>query len=124
MSLANTINNIRADPTTGPLRQVIAIAQGRYWILTIPASTLWSPIGPWNEDVQFMTGQLEEGAGGYLHWQILVAFKKKLRFARVKSYFPKETHLELTRSEAADEYVTKDDTAVPGTTFTYDNLLI
>jgi hypothetical protein len=32
--------------------------------------------------------------------------------------------LELTRSEAADEYVTKDDTAVPGTTFTYDNLLI
>lgn len=36
---------------------------------------------------------------------------------KAKSYFCAQAHLELTRSEAADEYCWKDDTAVPNTMF-------
>lgn len=53
----------------------------------------------------------------YLHWQVLVIFKKKIRLAGVKRVFGDYAHCEPSRSAAADEYVWKDDTSVEGTRF-------
>lgn len=96
--------------------------QGRYWLLTIPQH-LFTPYHP--ASIQFMVGQLERGNDtGYLHWQIMVAFKTKIRLAGVKKLFGDEIHAELTRSDAAEAYVSKEDTAVAGTQFTFGSRAI
>lgn len=88
--------------------------QGRYWILTIPQH-LFTPFKP--ESVCWIRGQLEIGEGtGFCHWQLVVGFTAKVRLARVRAIFG-NIHGELTRSEAANEYVFKSDTAVAGTQF-------
>lgn len=48
---------------------------------------------------------------------MVVGFKTHVRLSAVKSTFGDECHAELTRSAAADEYVHKDETSVPGTRF-------
>lgn len=91
------------------------MSQGRYWILTIPQH-LFTPFLP--TQVAFLTGQLEHGSNtGYLHWQVMVAFKTKVRLAAIKKLFGNEVHCELTRSSAADAYCNKEDTRVAGTQF-------
>lgn len=67
--------------------------------------------------VKYIKGQLESGAGGYLHWQIIVTFSEPVRLAAVKSIYGTTCHAEPTRSAAAGAYVWKDDTAVIGTRF-------
>lgn len=54
---------------------------------------------------------------GYLHWQIMVIFKKKVVRSKVKAIFGDSCHCDPTRSEAADDYVWKEDTRVPNTQF-------
>lgn len=111
-------------------------AQAKYWILTIPHAS-FTPYLP--EQCSFIKGQLERGEStttsnvvgstqsereqgpsvepsGYLHWQVLVHFKKKLRLRGVRDIFG-PWHAEPTRSEAASDYVWKDDTSIPGTRF-------
>lgn len=90
-----------------------AQAIGRYWILTIPHHEFvpYLPVG-----IQWIKGQLESGAGGYLHWQVVIAFPKNARPSAVRNIFGPH-HCELTRSDAAIDYVWKDDTAVAGTRF-------
>jgi len=56
------------------------------------------------------------GHDGYLHWQLVVIFNSKIRRRGVLDVFG-AVHAEPTRSEAAEEYVWKDDTAVAGTRF-------
>lgn len=91
------------------------MSQGLYWILTIPHAD-FLPYQP--PTVAYIAGQLERGAeSGYLHWQILVAFKNKVRLAAVKKLFGQSVHAELSRSAAARDYVWKDETAVAGTRF-------
>lgn len=93
--------------------------QGRYWILTIPRDA-WTPPSTINSlsDVAYVRGQLERGGStGYFHWQLLVTFTKKVSLRVVKRVFGSTAHAELSRSEAADQYVWKDDTAVPDTRF-------
>lgn len=91
------------------------MSQGRYFLLTIPHH-FFTPYLP--NDCQYIRGQLERGEGtGYLHWQILVAFKTKVRFCVVKRIFGEECHVELSRSSAANEYVWKQETRVEGTQF-------
>ena len=91
------------------------MSQGIYWLLTIPHAD-FTPYQPPN--VQYLRGQLELGSGtGFLHWQLLVAFKQKCRLASVKKTFGNSAHCELSRSVAATEYVWKDDTRVDGTQF-------
>jgi len=87
--------------------------QGRYWILTIPQHEFipYLPAG-----VAWIRGQLERGEGGFLHWQVAVAFPKNVRLAAVRRIFG-PAHAELTRSDAAIDYVWKDDTRVDGTQF-------
>lgn len=91
------------------------MSQGIYWLLTIPHAD-FLPYQP--DDVQYIKGQLEQGAeGGYLHWQVLVAFKSKCRLANVKRVFGQTAHCELSKSKAANDYVWKEDTRVEGTQF-------
>jgi len=91
--------------------------QGVIWILTIPFSA-WSPPSELSDPLVYLKGQREIGADGYDHWQLICYFSSKQSLAGVKRVFPRETHGELTRSAAAEEYVWKDDTAVPNTRFT------
>lgn len=95
----------------GPQRR-----QGVYWMLTIPADD-WEPPEDLPEDITWLRGQQEEGQGGYRHWQILVAFKSKKSLRQCKGAFTESTHCELGRSEAAAEYVWKEDTRIAGTQF-------
>lgn len=89
--------------------------QGIFWILTLPAHD-FLPYLP--TDCQYIVGQLERGdETGYLHWQILCAFKKKSSLRQVKECFGDSCHAELSRSDAARSYVTKEDTRVEGTGF-------
>lgn len=67
--------------------------------------------------ISFIRGQLEHGAGGFVHWQLLIHCDRSRRLAWVKSVFGRSCHAELSRSDAADAYVWKDDTAVQGTRF-------
>lgn len=88
--------------------------QGKYWLLTIPHHGFlpYLPVG-----CCWIRGQLELGESGFLHWQLLVAFSKPTRLAGVRTTFG-AFHAELSRSDAADAYVWKDDTCVdPSTRF-------
>lgn len=91
------------------------MSQGIYWLLTIPHAC-FLPYLP--QSVAYLRGQLESGNDtGYLHWQLLVIFKRKCRLAAVKKVFGDGIHAELSRSSAATDYVWKDDTRVEGTQF-------
>lgn len=89
--------------------------QGRYWLLTIPQHE-FLPYLP--TQLTYIRGQLEQGNNTqYVHWQLLATFKRSVRLAAVKSLFGQSCHAELSRSDAADKYVWKDDTAIPETRF-------
>lgn len=95
-------------------------AQARYWILTIP----FDDFAPDNFElldakVAYIKGQGELGTGesAYKHWQIMVNFKRAVRLAAVKQVFGRTCHAEPTRSDAASQYVWKDETSIEGTRF-------
>lgn len=92
--------------------------QGRYWIGTIHSEHgTWTPPTQLPNNVVWLRGQQERGTeSGTLHWQLFAAFDKKVRLATVKSTIG-NGHWELSRSTAAEEYVFKEDTAVPNTRF-------
>lgn len=85
--------------------------QGIFWILTVPHP---NPIceklvrGELPTDVVWCRGQLEKGESGYLHYQICTAFSKKVSLAAITASFGTRCHAELTRSEAAEAYCTKE----------------
>lgn len=88
--------------------------QARYWILTIPHAHFVPYLPP---DAAFIKGQLERGEQtGYLHWQLVVAFKTKKRLKFVRQIFG-DFNIEPTRSALADDYVWKEDTRINGTQF-------
>lgn len=91
--------------------------QARYWLLTIPFDA-WQPPTELPPNVKLIKGQHERGASGYEHWQVLVIFGRPTRLAGVKSLFGGDRcHAEPSRSAAADQYVWKEDTCVPGSKF-------
>lgn len=92
--------------------------QARYYILTIPHAD-FVPYQP--PTITYIRGQLERGEGGFLHWQIIVHFKSKIRRLGVKSVFGNSCHCEPTRSAAAVDYVWKENTRVEGTQFELGN---
>lgn len=83
---------------------------------TIPFAD-WTPCQP--DGVKWIRGQHERGAGGYEHWQILVAYASKNSLAGCKKLFGPTGHWELTRSESAGDYVWKQDTRVEGSQFEF-----
>lgn len=86
-------------------------------MLTIPEADFSKP-STLLDGFRYMKGQLEEGEGGYRHWQMVVVTLAKCRASAVKRKFARTCHVEKTRSSAANEYVHKDDTCVdPATRF-------
>jgi len=71
-----------------------------------------SPINPFTEGNHGPDTNFE----GFLHWQVIVKFRRKLRLGGVRTIFG-PVHAEPTRSPAALEYVWKDKTAISGTRF-------
>lgn len=89
--------------------------EGRYWMLTIPKAD-WSVPEALDPAICYIKGQQEIGEGGYEHWQLMV-IAKKIRRNALKRLFCQTAHLDLSRSQAAEAYVWKDETAVEGTRF-------
>jgi len=92
------------------------MSQGIYWLLTIPHAD-YTPYP--RQSITWERGQLERGESGYIHWQILVAVKKKCRLGGIKILFGTTAHCELARSDAAADYVWKDDTRIEGTQYEF-----
>lgn len=92
--------------------------QARYWIGTIHLHHgEWSPPTNLPGDCIWLRGQRERGSETNTeHWQLFAAFSKKKRLAGVKASIG-NGHWEPSRSEAAESYVFKDDTAIPNTRF-------
>lgn len=89
--------------------------QARYWLLTIPYESFTPYLPP---NASYIKGQLEQGSTtGYLHWQLVVYYPKKITLNYVKMIFGDACHAEPTRSELASDYVWKEDTAIVGTRF-------
>jgi hypothetical protein len=87
--------------------------QGVYWCATAPYNMFMPYLPP---GIKYIKGQLERGETGYLHWQLLIVCGRSRRLAWIRDVFG-PFHFELSRSDAADAYVWKDDTAVAGTRF-------
>lgn len=91
--------------------------QGRYWLLTLPREA-WCVPETCPAGVAYLKGQAEVGeTTGYEHWQVLAVFVRKSSLRQVKLVFGEACHAELTRSDAADAYVWKEETAVSDTRF-------
>lgn len=84
--------------------RVANVRQARYWIGTIPESD-WEPA--LTSPAIWLTGQLEQGASGFRHYQICFAFSSKKSLRQVTDSFPKKGHYEPTRSSAAELYCNK-----------------
>lgn len=84
-----------------------------FWILTIPHASYTPYLPP---QCTYIKGQLELSDSGFLHWQLVARFEKKVRLPRVRFVFG-EFHAEPTRSANALDYVWKEDTRVLGTQF-------
>jgi hypothetical protein len=63
----------------------------------------------------WLRGQREVGEGGTEHWQLFASFSNKVRLGTIRSLIP--GHWEPSRSQAAEEYVWKEETRVAGTQF-------
>lgn len=84
-------------------------------MLTIPGHNFTPYLPP---GVAYIRGQRERGEEtGYDHWQILAVWPAKIRLGGVQDVFGREIHAELSRSDAADQYVWKEETRVEGTQF-------
>lgn len=90
------------------------MTQGVYWLLTIPHHQFIPYLPP---DISYIKGQLEQGEGGYIHWQILAICQRSRRLNFIKNIFGDQCHAELSRSNAADDYVWKEDTRIENTQF-------
>lgn len=93
--------------------------QGIFWLLTIPfreEGNCGDAIagGSLPPGVCWAKGQKEKGEDtGYVHWQLVVALCNKGSLGAVKRILGcSELHGELSRSEAANAYVCKEDTRV------------
>lgn len=91
--------------------------QGVFWLLTIPypndvvGGIVESKALP--EGLSWLKGQVEKGANtGYEHYQIVAGFSKKMSLSGVVGMFGRGTHAELSRSEAANAYVGKEETRI------------
>lgn len=95
-------------------------AQATYWMLTIPHAQFLPYLPP---TCSYIKGQLEQGANGFLHWQVVAVFKNKTRLGGVREVFG-PAHAEPTKSKAAMDYVWKEETRVGGTQFELGRLAI
>lgn len=98
--------------------------QARHWSITIndtDTGISWDRPdglhGPFST-LAWLRGQKEIGTTtNRPHWQLFATFKRAVRLAAVRKLFGTQSFAEPSRSEAAEEYVFKDDTAIAGTRF-------
>lgn len=95
--------------------------QYRHFLLTIPEND-WTP--DLHELWGYCKGQLEEGEGGYRHWQVYAVARRPTTVTGFKRNLPRTAHVEPTRSQAARDYVWKENTRVSGTPFELGTLNI
>lgn len=92
--------------------------QGIFWLCTLSCAEVPQfpalEVGALPPNVCWIRGQKERGAGGFIHWQFVAAFRKKMSLAAVKDVFGRAVHAELSRSSLANEYVFKEDTRESG----------
>lgn len=90
--------------------------QGIFWLLTVPCPNsvcAGMESGNLPDGLVWCKGQKERGEGtGYEHYQLVVAFPKKVSLPGVTRMFGRSTHGELSRSEAANSYVGKEETRI------------
>jgi len=87
--------------------------QGLYWIATIPRDTYsWPDELP--AGIVWMAGQLEQGQGGYEHFQFVFCTSSKTSLAGIKKILPAGGHYELTRSSSANDYCGKPESRIDG----------
>lgn len=112
-----SIGDVETNGSNGPQPVAPLRRQGRWWILTIPFAD-WEQPTELPSLLAYLHGQQEIGEpSGYHHWQLFCITTRKVSLRQIKSVFTDTTHGELTRTEAAEDYCLKDDTAVPGTQF-------
>lgn len=93
----------------------------KYYILTLPANQ-WVFAPTYLPDaVEYMSGQLELGANGLLHWQFVVYLVERRRSSYVRQMYP-SAHVEATKSAAARKYVHKEETRVDQSQFQIGSL--
>jgi len=84
-------------------------AKARWWIATI-GKDKWDgkklPPG-----AIYAKGQLERGAGGFEHWQVCFQFSEPKRRAHLSKWI-RECFYEPTKSDAALEYVWKEESRI------------
>lgn len=90
--------------------------RSRRWMLTVPAEgekgVSRTEIEDALEPYASYLGQMEQGEGGYLHWQVLVVHDQPIRFSTLKRKLP-TAHLETARDLVkCVAYVQKEDTRV------------
>lgn len=86
----------------------------RYFIITI---SIKDNVFSFQLDKNFFrygVGQVEQGENGFLHWQIYVNTCKPQRISAVQKHLPKGIHIEVTRSNKAEEYCQKDKSRIDG----------
>lgn len=91
----------------------MARRQGTHWLATIPVYGFTPWLAP---GCCYCKGQLEEGEGGFKHWQVVIYFERKKSLHQCRELFG-PYHFELTRSAAAESYVWKEETRIEGTQF-------
>jgi len=90
--------------------------QGKYWLLTdfnvetnydTAVDAFWT-----SKNICWSKGQLEMCPDTQrLHWQFCVCFNKKIRLGGVKTVLGDQVHAELSRSDAASDYVWKEESS-------------
>lgn len=86
--------------------------QGRYFLIT--QSFQYAPYTeyPHIDGIDYLKGQLELGANGFLHWQLVAYFSRKRRLGAVKRLFLGNPHVECVRDrDRAIAYVWKDESS-------------
>jgi len=101
----------RCSLPRGPARR-----QGIFWLLTVPApNDVCGRMeqGELPSELVWAKGQKEQGAEThYEHFQLCVAFSKKVTLTAVKGVFGRTCHGELSRSAAAAEYCHKEQSRI------------
>lgn len=103
------MNNLNAKPTK----------PARIWIGTIPYSGEYAIMDKFVGNCVYAIGQQEIGESGYHHYQLVVYFGKPVRLSAVKKVFGDNSHWEPTKSDAAEQYVRKPETAVADSQFEF-----
>lgn len=111
-----TQTELHTPPQTTAPRGRAPRRQGIFWLVTMPYQT-FTPFP--HPDCEWIKGQLELPEAGYLHWQFILALKRKGSLCTLTDAFGPQGHYELSRSEYASEYVWKEQTRVPGTQFEF-----